>query len=99
MDLRREYIFDVFEKRMKNGDVDFVCDYSTAMLACYPDSAGLMNWNAASRTERVVRDKDGAALPDLIRDLREYAQHTDSAVIKKYLQLAELMKKNIDGAM
>lgn len=99
MDYRREHMFDVFERHMKNGDADFVCEYSTAMLACYPDSVGLMNWNAASRTERVVRDKDGGALPDLIRDLREYAQHSDSAVVKKYLKLAELMQKNIDGGM
>lgn len=97
IDLRREYIFEIFEKHMTSGDVDFVCEYSTALLACYPDSVGLMNWNAASRTEKVVRDRDGAALTELIRDLTEFAQSSDSAAIKKYLKLAELMKKNIDS--
>lgn len=97
IDYRREHIYDVFQKHMESGDVEFVCEYSAALLACYPDSTGLMNWNAASRTERVVLGRDGKALPELIRDLKEYAEHTDSAAIKKYLKLAELMKKNIDG--
>lgn len=96
IDLRREYIFDVFEKRMAKGDVDYIVEYSTALLRCYPESVGLMNWNAASRTEQLVRNRDAAALSELISDLREYAQCSDSGVVKKYLKLAELMKKNVD---
>lgn len=96
IDLRREKIFDVFEKHMAKGDVEFVCDYSTALLSSYPDSVALMNWNAASRTERIARDKDAAALTELVRDLREYvAAAGDSPVLKKYLKLAELMAKNV----
>lgn len=98
IDLRREYIFDVFEKRMAKGDVDFVCDYSSALLGCYPESVALMNWNAASRTERVVKNKDVKELKALVDDLREYSSCTDSPVIKKYLKLAVLMKKNIDAS-
>lgn len=98
IDYRRKHIFDLLEKRMTDGDIDFVCEYSTALLACYPDSVGLMNWNAAARTERIVRDRDGAALPALIRDLRDFAKAADgSTVIEKYLKLAELMQKNIDA--
>ena len=97
IDYRREHIFDLFEKRMADGGVDFVCEYSTALLSCYPDSTGLMNWNAAARTERIVRDRDGVALKELIRDLKEYAKAAEgSPVINKYLKLAELMQKNID---
>ncbi len=97
IELRRRYIFDVFEKRMTDGDIDFVCDYSAAMLSCYPDSDGLMNFSAAARTEKVVRDKDVKELNALINDLRDYAKNSDSAAIKKYLKLAVLMKKNIDN--
>lgn len=98
IDYRRKHIFDLLEKRMTDGDIDFVCEYSTALLSCYPDSVGLMNWNAAARTERIVRDRDGAALPALIRDLRDFAKAADgSPVIEKYLKLAELMQKNIDA--
>lgn len=97
IELRREHIFDVFEKHMAIGDADFVCEYSGILLNCYPESVGLMNWNAASRTERVVRLKDEAELKALVDDLREYSKYTDSPVIKKYLKLAVLMKKNIDG--
>ncbi|MDE7107523.1 MAG: hypothetical protein K2O39_04295 [Clostridiales bacterium] len=97
MDLRRNYIFEVFEKRMAKGDIDFVCEYSTALLNCYPESTNLMNWNAAARTEQVVKSRDVNALKALVEDLREYSKYTDSPVIKKYLQLAELMKKNIDA--
>lgn len=96
IDRRREYIFDVFEKRMASGDVDYVCEYSTELIKYYPESVALMNWNAAARTERVVRDKDANALPELIRDLRDYVSAADTPVLKKYLKLAELMKKNID---
>ncbi len=92
---RKQKIFDVFEKHMQKGDPDFVADYSTALLSCYPESTGLMNWNAAARTERVSRDRDAAALRELVIDLREYDQAADSAVIKKYLKLAELMLKNV----
>lgn len=92
---RREHIFDVFEKHMSSGDVQYVCEYSSALLSCYPESVGLMNWNAAARTERVIRDKDAKALPELVRDLKDYASASDSEVIKKYLKLAELMQKNI----
>ena len=98
MDLRREYIFEVFEKRMAKGDYDFVCEYSSALLGCYPESVALMNWNAAARTERVVKNKDVGELKELIDDLREYSACTDSPVIKKYLKLAVLMKKNIDSS-
>ncbi len=98
IDYRRKHIFDLLEKRMTDGDIDFVCEYSTALLSCYPDSVGLINWNAAARTERIVRDRDGAALPALIRDLRDFAKAADgSPVIEKYLKLAELMQKNIDA--
>ncbi|MDE7164693.1 MAG: hypothetical protein K2O04_04635 [Clostridiales bacterium] len=99
MDVRRECIFEVFEKHMASGDVDFVCEYSGVLLSCYPESVGLMNWNAASRTERVVKLRDAAELKVLVDDLREYSKYTDSPVIKKYLKLAVLMKKNIDGGV
>ncbi|MCH5164962.1 MAG: hypothetical protein J1G01_00990 [Clostridiales bacterium] len=98
IDLRREYIFEVFEKHMQGGDAQFVAEYSNALLSCYPESVGLMNWNAAARTEIVVRSRDAAALTELIRDLKEY-EKCGSATVKKYLQLAELMKKNIDGGV
>lgn len=97
IDHRRKNILDVFEKHMARGDVDFVCEYSSALLCCYPEWVALMNWNAASRTERVVRLRDENELKALVDDLREYAKYTDSPVIKKYLKLAVLMKKNIDG--
>ncbi|MBD5132532.1 MAG: hypothetical protein HDT28_08125 [Clostridiales bacterium] len=98
IDLRRDYIFDVFAKRMASGDVEFVSEYSQTLLSCYPDSVALMNWNAAARTERVVRDRDEKALPELIRDLKDYAAAANgSPVLDKYLKLAELMKKNIDS--
>ena len=97
IDRRRKKIFDVFEKHINSGDFDYVAEYSGELLKCYPESVELMNWNAASRTERVVRDKDAAALKELVNDLREYAAASESPVIKKYLQLASLMKKNIDG--
>ena len=97
MDLRCDYIFEVFEKRMAKGDIDFVCEYSTVLLNCYPESTNLMNWNAAARTEQVVKSRDVNELKALVEDLREFSKYTDSPVIKKYLQLAELMKKNIDG--
>lgn len=96
IEFRREHIFDIFESRMAAGDPDFVCEYSSALLACYPESQKLMNWNAASRTERVVKTRDAKELKVLVRDLREYVAATDSAVIKKYSQLAELMLKNIE---
>lgn len=96
IDYRREHIFDVFEKQMASGGVDFVCEYSSALLSCYPDSVELMNWNAAARTEKVIRDKDEKALVTLVRDLKDYAEATNnSPVIRKYLKLAELMKKNL----
>lgn len=94
---RREHIFDLFEKKMNGGDVEFVAEYSTELLKCYPDSVALMNWNAASRTEWVIKTKDGQMLNDLVIDLREFAKLTSSEVVKKYLKLAELMKKNIEN--
>lgn len=97
IDWRRAHIFDVFEEQMKRGDAEFVAEYSTAMLSYYPENTGLMNWNAASRTECVVRSKDAAALNTLVSDLRDYAAASGSATVEKYLKLAELMKKNIDG--
>ncbi|MCM1368028.1 MAG: hypothetical protein NC184_04380 [Roseburia sp.] len=97
IDWRRENIVSVFEARLNSGDIDFVCEYSTELLRCYPESAELMNWNAAARTERVVRTKDENELCTLITDLREYAECVPSPSIKKYLRLAELMKKNIDA--
>lgn len=97
IDWRRENIFDVFEKKMEGGEIDFVCEYSTELLKCYPENASLMNWNAAARTERVIRDKDVSAFVELIRDLRDYVAACDSAAVKKYLKLAELMQKNVDA--
>lgn len=94
---RRSVVFDVFEKRMAQKDFDFVAEYSTELLKSYPENATLMNWNAASRTERIVRDRDAAALGGLISDLKEYIAFSPSPVLKKYLKLAELMKKNVDG--
>lgn len=94
---RRSVVFDVFEKRMAQKDFDFVADYSTELLKSYPENTTLMNWNAAARTERIVRDRDGAALGGLISDLKEYITFSPSPVLKKYLKLAELMKKNVDG--
>lgn len=94
---RRTRIFDVFEKHINAGDPDFVAEYSTELIKRYPESVALMNWNAASRTECVARDKDAAALEELVRDLKEYAECCDSQVVKKYLKLAVLMKKNVDG--
>lgn len=97
IDRRRAHIFDVFEMHISEGDFEFVCEYSGELLKCYPESVELMNWNAASRTERVIRDKDVAALRELVADLNDYAAASNSPVIKKYLKLASLMKKNIDG--
>ncbi len=94
---RREHIFDAFEKHMNSGDAKFVADYSSELIKYYPDSVELMNWNAASRTECVVKSRDGAALGELVNDLRDYAKLADSQVIKKYLKLAVLMKKNLDS--
>ncbi len=92
---RREKIFDVFERRMNGGDPDFVAAYSSELLKCYPESVALMNWNAASRTECVARDRDKSALSELVRDLKDYAASCDSAAIKKYLKLAELMLSKV----
>lgn len=97
IELRRQKIFDVFEKHMATGDADFVSEYSNAMLGYYPESVQLMNWNAASRTERVVKTRNGEELKELIFDLRDYDAVSHSAVVKKYLTLAELMLKNIEG--
>lgn len=93
---RRDHIFDVFQKHMENSDPDFVAEYSGELLRYYPESVNLMNWNAASRTECVVRDKDAAALDGLISDLRDYGENGGSDAIAKYLKLAELMRKNLD---
>ena len=97
IDLRREKIFDVFEKRMADGDAEFVSEYSTVLLNSYPDSVALMNWNAAARTERIARSKDASALPALVRDLKEFvaAAGDSSVTLKKYLMLAEFMQKNL----
>lgn len=95
--LRREYIFDVFEKRMAKGDFDFVCEYSSAMHAYYPESVQVMNWNAAARSERVAKTRDKRELRDLVADLREYAAAGSSPVIDKYLKLAETMLKAVSG--
>lgn len=97
IDWRKDNIFAVFESRMNGGDIDYVCEYSTELLRCYPESEKLMNWNAAARTERVVRNKDERELAELIKDLREYSTADPSPSLKKYLKLAELMKKNIDA--
>lgn len=94
---RRDRIFDVFERHVNSGDFEFVCDYSAELLKCYPESVGLMNWNAAARTERVVRDRDAAALKTLIADLKDYVAFSDTPTLKKYLKLAELMQKNLDA--
>lgn len=92
---RREHIFDAFQKKMESGEYDFVAEYSGELLRYYPESVNLMNWNAASRTECVARDKDVNALKALTDDLRDYATACDSAAIKRYLKLAELMLKNL----
>ena len=94
---RREHIFDVFEQKMNSGNAEFVAEYSSELIKCYPDSVALMNWNAASRTELVIKTKDETALGALVADLNEYAKATDSQVVKKYLKLATLMKKNLDN--
>ncbi len=94
---RRKTLFDVLEKRMAQKDLDFVSEYSTEMLKNYPENATLMNWNAAARTERIIRDRDAAALGGLIADLKEYIAFSPSPVLSKYLKLAELMKKNVDS--
>ncbi|MDE7464675.1 MAG: hypothetical protein K2M48_06560, partial [Clostridiales bacterium] len=78
---RRQKIFDVFEKHISNGDHDFVAEYSGELLRYYPESVNLMNWNAAARTECVVRDKAERALTELISDLRDYAAASNSAVV------------------
>ena len=95
IDWRRAHIFDVFEKHMNGGDFSFVAEYSTELIKYYPENVGLMNWNAASRTEQVIKTKDRSALVELVRDLREYAAATDSEAVNKYLKLAEMMKKNL----
>ncbi|MCH5160651.1 MAG: hypothetical protein J1G04_01325 [Clostridiales bacterium] len=92
---RREKIFDVFEKRMNDGDTNFVGEYSTEMLKFYPENVALMNWNAASRTESIIKARDSSALDELIVDLKEYSQSAKSAVVDKYLKLAEALKKNL----
>ena len=92
---RREKIFDVFEKRMNDGDARFVGEYSTELLKCYPESVALMNWNAAARTEAIIKSHDAAALDDLIRDLQEYSQAASSPIVDKYLKLAVTMKENL----
>lgn len=97
IDYRRAHIFDIFEAAMKEGKAELVAEYSSAMLAYYPENVGLMNWNAAARTECVIKNKDAQALTVLITDLREYLDASGSDTVKKYLKLAELMRKNIDG--
>jgi len=99
IEYRRSHIFDTFEKRMNSGDVAFVAEYSGEMLKLYPENVGLMNWNAASRTELVIKNKDVKALAELITDLRDYVKYENSPVLQKYLKLATLMKKNIDSGM
>ncbi len=94
---RREKMTDVFEKHMSSGDFEFVAEYSSEMLKLYPENGALMNWNAASRTERIIRDRDGAALGELVRDLKEYSAATNSQAVKKYLKLATLMQKNLEN--
>lgn len=95
IEYRRAHIFDLFEKRMAEGDAEFVAEYSSELIRYYPENVGLMNWNAASRTECIVRDRDATALTELVRDLTDYAESSGSEVVKKYLKLATLMKKNI----
>ncbi len=95
IDYRRDNIFEMFEKHMNGGDPSFVAEYSGELLKCYPESVNLMNWNAASRTECVARDRNVAALPELIRDLKDYVKASDTQTLKKYLKLAELLYKNI----
>lgn len=97
MAYRRKNIFTAFEKHAEKNDYGFIAEYSGEMLKYYPESVNLMNWNAAARTECVVRDKDEKALTELIPDLRDYAAASNSETIKRYLKLAELMKKNLDG--
>ena len=97
MEYRRQNIFSTFEKHVENKDHDFVAEYSGEMLKFYPESVNLMNWNAAARTECVIRDKDEKALAALILDLRDYAAASNSNVVKRYLKLAELMKKNLNS--
>ena len=92
---RKVKIFDVFEKKMAAGESAFVAEYSSAMLACYPESVGLMNWNAASRSEVVAKSRDVAELKALVADLREFDKAADSPVVKKYLKLAEIMLKSV----
>ncbi len=94
---RRKHIFDVFEKKTDDGDVGFVAEYSGELLKYYPESVNLMNWNAAARTELVVRNKDASALGELIADLRDYLKTAESDVLRKYLKLAVIMKKNLDS--
>lgn len=94
---RRERIFDVFERRVNAGDFEYVVEYSAELLKCYPESVALMKWNAAARTEKVVKDRDEKALSELIKDLREYVSFSDADALKKYLKLAELMQKNLQA--
>ena len=98
IDRRKAKIFDVLEKKMAAGDYAFVAEYSSAMLSCYPESVGLMNWNAASRTEKVAADRSVDELKSLVEDLREYDKAASSAVVKKYLKLAEIMLKSLCDA-
>ena len=93
---RKAKIFDIFEKHMAAGDAAFVAEYSSAMLSYYPESVGLMNWNAASRTEKVAAERNIEELRELVSDLREYAESSNSAVVKKYLKLSELMLKSLN---
>lgn len=95
IEYRRLHIFDLFEKKMTEGEVEFVAEYSTALLGYYPENVSLMNWNAASRTECIVKTHDEKALDELIVDLKELEEHSET--VKKYLKLATLMKKNLLG--
>ncbi len=92
---RREKIFDVFEKRMNGGDAQFVGEYSTELLKCYPESVALMNFNAAARTEAIIKSHDVGELDSLITDLTEYSKSAKSQVVDKYLKLAVAMRKNL----
>ncbi len=93
---RRINIFELFNEKIST-DAEFVAEYSGEMLKCYPESADLMKWNAAARTECVAKSRDASALVPLIRDLKDYAAASPSPTIDKYLKLAELMLKNIEN--
>lgn len=98
IDYRREHIFSEFETRMSNGDCEFVAEYTDVLIALYPESVELMNWNAAARTDCVIKSANIEELDKLIEDLSDYAQYAqDAAPLKKYLKLAQLMKKNLEA--